>query len=404
MSVEEVNKLLIEESYMRALLLAEHLVYFNPTSQSNLRALVECNLRFGFVEAAETISKDLSLVNHENPYSEKINKIKKAMVKINKEFNDEIFNENKSKDEKFKECLFSIFSAAKDAPKSLFLRIIKAKCYVHREDLANADRVVKDLLTDFPIHPTVMFLQGEISVYRGKLKEGLRFINRSLELGVGDKKREKMRSKVSAMIQYIARADKFIEEERYAESIEAYTNVLEMMHLPKDLLIHFLFKRATAYAFASQQSNAIFDLTQALKHDAKRSDVLLLRAKCYYALRDEEKCAADCQASIAIKPSEKASDLLKKVSAGSYEGQIVIKLLDEGNLVGVANYYLKCFIKRPTRELFISALTSLVAINDFATLKLLLEFVKTNKNLRKLVPKPLKTLVASVAGGKRLKM
>lgn len=382
------------KSYTEAMLNAEHLVFTNPNSSPALRTIIECYLIFGFIEEAEALLLHLNV--DVNMFAEKISRMKKIEEDICKQFNDK----------KFESCLYSIHFATEETPKSFTLRLLKAKCLMFifvQNSIEKADEIIKDLLTDFPNNPEVIFSQGEISFYTGKFKQGLRFIERSIDMngGIQNKKCEKLRRKARSMIVAIDKAEKFIEHEKFSEAIEIFSDILENGDLQKNIFILFLIKRAKVYQIIYQHNDAIFDLTQALGVDSKRADLLLLRAQSYFELDDHFKCSVDCHASIEINPSQEAKNLLQKAKEGRFQGDFVDKLIDEGKMNEVANYYVSCFKRQPIEENFLPALKALTDARDFKKLQVFLNSTKINKKLRRLVPKSLKTITKNMKKPRR---
>lgn len=299
--------------------------YKNGNNIEALRMLFQSFMAYGYTANATSVIKSLQALG---VTTIKLEAEKDSLEKATAEM------KGLYQAEKYEHCVLAIEVALQVAPESFVLRLMKAKCFVRLNRLAEglflhlsvllllinfhlltAQPIVDRLLLERPDDSQGIYLHGICLYFKGQIEESLRNIEKAIKCGADDHRN--MKPKLKKMLAGVNEAQRLSDAKNYQEAIKVYSKEIEASARHCNWKIQLLMKRATAHMSKQSFHLALLDLNEVLSVQLVNA-ALLMRAICLFNISEFGKCIVDCKGW--LKTGEKrdkpeVESLLKKAQS-----------------------------------------------------------------------------------------
>lgn len=292
------------KQYEKAIELAQNMEFLNPDSIQTNVILLRCLILFGHTKKAGIILKHLRTLSSSVTTEEKdLNKLVCAMKSI-----DQLYV-----DLKYEKCLADANAILETAPKSVYLRLMKAKCLIRLNDCQEAEKVIQEVMIDDPENSDAVYRLGVVRYFHGDLEESVRFIQQSLLAEPCNENRFNMLNKLTSIKNLFKQAQKLNKQQNYHEEIKIYSELINENDKHQHLLYRILKLRAYAFERVLRFKDAIVDYSKAL--EINNSDrILFQRAKCFLSSDNNLSCIIDCKALLSKNITGEVQQLMNSAT------------------------------------------------------------------------------------------
>lgn len=375
-SIEECEKLLSDQKYQEAKLMAVELLCKNPECEQTFLLLFHSSLavgddRISSVALAQMRILGVTTIAREN-----------ELLKL---FLDTRYRMKKLYSiGKYNESLEAAKIALQVAPSSIEPLIFKAKCFLRLDMPILAKGIIEKLMMENDDCGNLIFLHGIVKFYLGKLEEGLEFIKQAVEMDPDERKYLEMEMKIEKFLEPVHEARKQCANQQYESALAIYTKQIESPNVHFSWCFELLIMRARTYQKASNFDLAIIDINRALAlPEAYNADdtEFALRAECHFAKEDYNSCISDCQAALERNSKNDTAKLLMKKAIQKKTLDQIIKKIDKGELKEAYEISYQNFQETRNEEFFIFAIQCARELNDKKSIVMLLESIKEDPEL-----------------------
>lgn len=276
----------------------------NPDSVQTNVILLRCLILFGHIRKAGIILKHLRTLSSSGASEENdLIRLVGAMKSM-----DQLYV-----DLKYEECLADVNATLETAPKSVFLRLLKAKCLIRLNDCQEAEKVIQDVMIDDPENSDAVFRLGVVRYFNGDLEESFRFIQQSIVAEPDNENRFNMLNKLTGILNLFKHAQKLNEQQNYYDEIKIYSELINENNQHQHLLYRILKLRANARERVFRFKQAIADYNKALEINSS-DRILFQRAKCFLSIDDYYSCINDCKALLSKNMSDEVQQLMNSAT------------------------------------------------------------------------------------------
>lgn len=185
---------------------------------------------------------------------------------------------------------------------SAYLKMGTAKNNVNA--LGEAQNIVRNMLRENAQDPDVLTLRGRIFYQQGEYDQAIRHFKRALDMDPDSSSTIKHLRQVQKILRLKESGNTAFKSRRYQESIDIYTQALEIDPTNPNMNSKLLQNRAAAYLNAKQPELAVKDCDRALELDPAYLRARRVRAKAVGQTGDWETAVKDLKAIAEENPSE----------------------------------------------------------------------------------------------------